>query len=105
MLRFRDTALLLAAALPVTGRGTRYWTELEPAEGEKPAVALKTVIGEHGLATVGRLESRHDELLATLSTVEHLVRSPASLAFLLEAAPVEALRQAFELFAARLTDG
>jgi hypothetical protein len=103
VLRFRDTALLLAAALPVTGRGARYWACVEPACGQGTAIILKTV-GEQGPATVGKLGSRHEELLATLSTMEHLLCCPASLAFLIEAAPVEALSRAFELLAGRLKD-
>jgi hypothetical protein len=103
VLRFRDTALLLAAALPVTGRGARYWTSVEPAGGHRPAILL-TIVGEQGPATVGRLGSRHEELLATLSTMEHLLCCSASLAFLIEAAPVEALRRAFELLGGRLAD-
>ncbi len=94
IIRFEDTALLLAASLPVTGRGARYWTTLEPTDGQEAMFVLKTIGSERGPVTVGILRSRHEELLATLSTVDHLLRSPASLAFVLEAAPVESLSRA-----------
>lgn len=103
VVRFQDTALLLAASLPLTGRGARYWARRESeGDGEEAVLALTTIVGEQGPTTVGRLRRRNEELLATLSTVEHLLRSPASLALLLEAAPVESLSQAFEMFFGRL---
>ena len=96
----RETALLLAAVLPVTGRDPLY--HLEP-ETERE-VALKAVQGDRGLATVGRLRSIHEGLAGPLSVAEYLLRSPVALAFLLEAASFEALEQAGAVLARRMAE-
>lgn len=90
---YRDTALLLAATLPAVGRGPLYWLTPERATGRR-MFDLVTILGEQGPAVVGEFERHYEEILTPLSIAEYLVRSPSSLAYLLEAAPVETLVQA-----------
>ena len=98
----RETALLLAAVLPVIGRDPLYCLERE--ETERPEVTLKTVHGDRGFTTVGRLRSIHEGLVEPLNVAEYLLRSPTALAFLLEAAPFETLEQAGAVLARRMLD-
>lgn len=99
--RYRETALLVAAALPAVGRGPLYWLS-----GEKNKTHgmydLLTILGEKGLDAVGRLECRYDEILCVLSTIEFLLRCSASLSFLIEAAPRDVLEQVNRLVSDRL---
>lgn len=99
--RFRETALLLAATLPAVGRGPLYWLTPEKSD-EHHRFGLTTTLGEQGPTVVGRFEKRHEELLGPLSIIEHLIRSPASLSYLIEAAPTESLTSAGQLIADRL---
>ena len=88
-----ETALLLAAVFPITGRAPLYWLERETVD-DKRTIALKTVMGRSGFVTAGRLRAFHRGLVERLSVAEYLLRSPAALVFLLEAAPFETLEQA-----------
>lgn len=99
--RFRETALLIAAALPAAGRGPLYWLTPERST-EDHMFGLTTILGEQGPTIVGRFERRHEELLGPLSNFEYLARSSTSMAYLIEAAPAEALAPAGRLITDRL---
>ena len=87
----------------MVGRNPRYWLEEETVD-DKPTFALKAVRGKSGLITAGRLRARHRGLVDRLSVAEYLLRSPSALAFLLEAAPFEALEQAGAVLARRMAE-
>ncbi len=94
----RETALLLAAVMPVVGRDPRYWIK----RGKKPGnVRLKTARGKD-VVTVARIRYEHRDLAESLNVAEYLLRTPTALAFLLEAAPFEALEQAGAVLARRM---
>lgn len=99
---FREIALLIAATLPGAGRGRRYWLSDEKINDN--SYGLATTLGERGLTLVGQIERQHEEILTPLSTAEHLVRCPASLAYLIEAVSTEALEQVDRLIADRRTN-
>lgn len=88
-----DIALMIAAVLPATGRHSRYWCCLEQAEIGEKIHALQTINGPGGPATVGQLKSPNEDLPFFLDLLDHILRSPAALAFLIEAASAEALHQ------------
>ena len=96
-----DIALLLGAVFPVVGRDPLYRLEREDANGRDVA-ALKTLMGVSGFSTIGQLSAFHEDVVQPLSVAEYLLRSPASLALLLEAAPFETLEQVDALLARRV---
>lgn len=96
-----DTALLLAAVLPAIGRGPLFWLSHERSP-EDQMFGLTTTLGERGPTIVGRFEQRHEEVLGPLSAFEYLVRSPTSMAYLIEAAPTESLAPVGRLITERL---
>jgi hypothetical protein len=57
------------------------------------------------LEKAGWLRHTHPELVEALNVVEWLLRSPASLALVLEAASYEVLAHAGEILEKRLSDG
>lgn len=91
----RQTALLLAAALP--GSPGRELYRLRPERGAEGYELVRAG------RPVGRLAWFDPHLVATLSALEQIVASPRALALLLEAAGYDALRRAGRLLAARLS--
>ena len=96
----RETALLITAVLPATGRDQLYWIDQQGEDG----IALATVRGMNGSVTAGRLPHEPRGLAEALSVAECLLRSPTALAFLLEAAPFETLEQAGAVLARRMSE-
>jgi hypothetical protein len=83
-----ERALLAAAVLPGIGRSDFF--HLEPEEhpdGGFPLIAM-----EGGPREVGIFTTFHPELLFALLTVEMLIRSPRSLAMVLQASGSEAIK-------------
>ena len=97
----RETALLLAAVLPMTGREPLYWTERDEDEDK---ATLRAARGK-GVVAAGQLWSEHRDVAESLSVAEYLLRCPTALALFLEAAPFEALEQAGAMLARRLSQG
>ena len=95
----RETALLLAAVFPALGREPRY--QLVTKEGAA-GVDVRS-FGGGRLEKVGWLRHRHPEIVEALHVVEWLLRSPASLALLLEAASYEVLAHAGRILDRRLS--
>lgn len=89
----RQTALLLAAALP--GSPGRELYRLRPERGEDGYELVRAG------RPVGRLGWFDPHLVATLAALERIVSSPRALALVLEAAGHDALRRAGRLLAAR----
>jgi len=96
----RETALLFAAVYPLMGREQRY--RLTPHREAFGFDVETLVIGQ--LETVGWLRYDHPELLDAVHAVEWLLRSPASLAMVLEAASYEVLAHAGEILELRRSD-
>ncbi len=96
-LRFWETALLLAAVLPGSGRHPLY--ALRP-KGNKSE--LVTSFGEQGFTRIGELELLDTEILTHLHTAHCLLASQESLAWLLMAAPPQTLERAGQIVAQRL---
>ncbi len=84
--RRRSVALLAAAILPGTGRDAAFRLQVDPE------LAGYAVVGSGEL--VGHLALFDDRLIEALHVAEMLVRSPESLARLLEAAGAIALERA-----------
>ncbi|MCP4664571.1 MAG: hypothetical protein GY856_55000 [bacterium] len=99
---FWDTAAIMAATFPIVGRENLYC--LESADDGDFGAVLKTLFGDRGWTTVGRLRLCHEGIAEPMSVAEHLLRSPAALAFLLAAAPYETLQQAGTIAAQRLAN-
>ncbi len=99
---FWDTAAIMAAIFPIVGRENLYC--LESADDGDFGAVLKTLLGDRGWTTVGRLRLCHEGIAEPMSVAEHLLRSPAALAFLLSAAPYETLQQAGTIAAQRLAN-
>ena len=74
----KDAARLAAAVLPSTGRRSRYRLGTDPD-------ALGYPIYDE-VQVVGHFERFHEDLVVALNVVDALVSSPASLAWLLDAA-------------------
>jgi len=89
-----QVALLLAAALPGSGRRSRF------ALGEQGPPFLLLDEGE----PAARLPVFHADLATEESALAAVLRSPASLALLLEAAGAELLGQAARIVARRLAE-
>lgn len=94
----RETALLVAAIYPALEREQPY--ELTASAGALGA-DVRAVAGGRP-RKVGWLRHRHPEILEALSVVEWLLRSPASLALVLEAASPEVLAGAGQILERRL---
>ncbi len=74
----KDTARLIAAVLPGTGRPPRYRLGKDPDAAGYPVIADNQVVG-HFLYF-------NEDLLAALNVVDALIASPHDLAWLLDAA-------------------
>ncbi len=97
----REIALLLAAVFPLFERQPLY--SVKPIEDARQG-ALMTHFSTRGLTKIGELNYSYD-VDEPLSLLDYLLRTPDSLAFLLEAAPVETLRQAGDVLARRMAEG
>jgi hypothetical protein len=95
----RALALLAAAVLPGTGREKTLQLRSEGSPD-----GYEVVLGEGGEA-VGRLRLFDEPLVDALNVVLHLVRSPRSLAYLLEAAGGVALERCGTILDSRVADG
>jgi hypothetical protein len=84
----REHALLLVAVLAAVGREPLF--HLDPTERAE-GYSLETVWGDAWVRSVGRLRRFQPEIAEALHVAESLVRSPAALASLLEAAGATAL--------------
>ena len=112
--RRRETALLAAAVLPALGREPLYRLATEPdgagfplhaGSGAKdpalvPITVAVTATPHPGIA--GHLRDFDEDLATALQLVAALVRSPLSLASLLEAAGHVAVEQAGRILATRI---
>ena len=99
---FWETAAIMAAVFPIVGRENLY--RLERVEDHDYGAVLKTLFGDRGWTTLGRLRLCHEGVVEPMSVAEHLLRSPSALAFLLSAAPFETLQQAGTIVAQRLAN-
>jgi hypothetical protein len=90
----QDAARLAAAVLPSTGRRSRYRLGKDPVELGYPVFDEDQV--------VGYFERFNEDLLVALNVVDALVSSPASLAWLLDAAGGLALANAGKIALGRL---
>ena len=85
--RRRSVALLAAAILPGTGRDPAFHLQTEPERSGYAVLAgIADATGKVAGELTGYLSLFDENVVAALSTVELLVRSPQSLAFLQEAA-------------------
>ena len=99
---YRETAAVMAAVFPMVGRENLYC--LESVEDGDYRAVLKSVLGDRGWTTLGRLRLCYEGIAERMSVAEYLLRSPAALAFLLEVAPYETLQQAGTIVAKRLAN-
>ena len=99
VLEGRETALLLAAVLPLIGTTNPY--RIEPRSRDRLGLELQRIAGGR-LHSVGHLRYREPDALEALHLAEGFLRSPAALARLLEAASYESLSQAGRLLRQRL---
>src|SRR6185436_12130202 len=90
----KDAARLAAAVLPSTGRRSRYRLGKEPDALGYPVYDEDQVVGHLG--------HFNEDLLVALNVVDALVSSPASLAWLLDAAGGLALANAGKIALGRL---
>jgi hypothetical protein len=94
-----ETALLLTAILPALDREPLFHlSEVEAPEG----YPLSAVYGEQGVQVAGWLRRFKPEVVQELHLLECVLRSPAALAALLEAAGCTAVEQAGQIVARRL---
>src|SRR4051812_7846867 len=94
-----ETALLLTAVLPALDREPLFHlSDQEVPEG----YTVSAVFGEQGLQVAGWLRHYKPEAVEALHLLECVVRSPAALAALLEAAGCTAIEQAGQIVARRL---
>jgi hypothetical protein len=100
VLEERETALLLAAILPTIGREQRYQLGTSAAGGTD----VRTLAGGT-LRKVGWVHRTDPELMEGLNVVEWLLRSPGSLAMVLEAASYHTLADAGRILRRRLHAG
>jgi hypothetical protein len=92
-------ALLLTVALPAVEREPLFHlSEEQVAEG----FAISAVYGEQGSQVAGWFRSFNPRVVEALHLLECVVRSPAALAALLEAAGCTAVEQAGQIVARRL---
>jgi hypothetical protein len=97
----REHALLTAAVLPATGRDPYF--KLNPVDRPE-GYAVESVWGDSWVKTVGRIQRFQPEILDALHVAETLVRSPVSLAHLLEAAGPTALKLAGRILRRKLAE-
>ncbi len=97
----RETALMLAAILPIAFLPPIYGLRPGQDKDDDLSWELMAIRGDRGFCSVGRLDYGHDEIPCPLHVVHGLLTHPASLAFLLQAAPPEVLAQAGEILARR----
>lgn len=97
----RDNALLVAALLPAVGAEPLWGLSTEHTD---EGFALETRWGDQWVVPAGFLSQYKPELVETLHLADSLIRSPRSLALLLEAAGPTALRLAGQYLAARLVE-
>lgn len=81
----RELALLAAAALPASGAADRFHLQDQP---ERPFP-----VRDHG-QPVGTVRWWRDDLIGTMNQLSALARSPASMAYLLEASGATTLERA-----------
>ena len=98
----REHALLTAAVLPATGRDPYF--KLNPSDRPE-GYGVESVWGDRWVGTVGRVPRFHPEIIDALHVAESVVRSPVSLAHLLEAAGPTALRLAGRILRRKLAEG
>jgi len=98
----REHALLTAAVLPATGRDPLF--KLNPVDRPE-GYGVESVWGDRWVGTVGRVPRFHPEIIDALHVAESIVRSPVSLAHLLEAAGPTALRLAGRILRRKLAEG
>jgi len=94
----RELALLVAAVYPTMGRPERH--QLASTTGI--AGVDVNVLSAGRIQKVGWLRHLHPELVEALHVVDWLLRSPASLAMVLEAASYEVLLHAGKILERRL---
>ena len=99
VLRFRETAHLLAAILPGCGRHPVYGLTVKGGKSE-----LMTSFGEQGFTCIGEMRTPEHDVLAHLHTAHCLLSSRESLAWFLMAAPPETLEGVGQIVAHRLRD-
>ena len=98
----RETALLVAAVLPLIGCDSPYGLEDSERHGGK-GVDLNAIING-GLEWIGWCRLQHETLPDLLQVAELFLRSPDALANLLEAASHEVLDRAGAILAGRLAE-
>ncbi len=86
--RFRETALMIAATLPASGREPIYSYQYQP-DGE-----LRMSLGDAGFEHVAIAPEMEKSALLALHVAHSLLVSPAELALLLLAAPSDTLERA-----------
>ena len=96
----RETALLVAAVLPLIGRDSPYGFDDSERHGGQ-GVDLNAILNG-GLEWIGWCRLQHEELPDLLQVSELFLRSPDALANLLEAASHEVLDRAGAILAGRL---
>ena len=94
--KHHETACLVAAVLPAIGSDSLY--------AERSCELLR-VIGRDAPAVAGRLTFDDEDIASALHVAAWFLRSPHSLALLLEAASIDALTTAGRLVAARRAVG
>lgn len=100
----RETALLAAAALPASGRPSRFL--LGDAERRPfPLLDRAGPLRPETATPVGRVAWFHQELIEAMNVLDGVLRSPVSFAFLLEAAGHATLVRTGRVLAERLQVG
>lgn len=97
----REHALLLASVLGAVGREPLF--HIDPSDRPE-GYAVETVWGDAWVRTVGRMRRFQPEVIEALHVAESLLRSPAALASLLEAAGATALDLAGRILSRRLEE-
>jgi hypothetical protein len=91
--RHEEVAKLFAAALPLVGREPLFLLGETAGEQGVPGYPVTAIEGEDGLQVCGWLQLFELEVVATAHILQALVRNPAALALVLEAAGGGALGQ------------
>jgi hypothetical protein len=91
-----EAARLCAVALPLLGREPLFHLGEEAGEHGFPVLVLD---GERGLRECGALALYEPDLVSALQLLQRLIRSPAALAVLIEAAGPGALAQVGRILA------
>ena len=93
-----ETAMMFAAVLPIAFRPPIY--RASPQE-EGMEWTLETTLGERAERGIGTVLEFHDEMLTPLHVVHGVLTDPHALAWILEAAPADAIAQAGAFLARR----